>query len=147
MAYGLEALIPVMKNQGYGTIAGVTSLADLRGIPGNAAYCASKSGSSFLLEAARIELEKFGIKINTIKPGFVISELTKDNTFHMPFLMETNAAAKIIVNGILSGKKRIYFPLPMVFLSYLGKITPALIFDYLFKLWKKPINEQKVDEL
>ena len=141
LAYGLEALIPIMKRQGYGTIAGVSSLAESRGIPGNAVYCASKSAVSFLLEAARIELEKFGIKVITVKPGFVKSDMTAKNKFYMPFLMETDKAAKIIVNGILSGKKRIAFPLPMVFLSWLGKVVPSTIFEYFIGLYGKPINE------
>lgn len=141
VAFGLELLIPIMKNQGHGIIAGVTSLADARGFPGNAAYSASKSAATFLLEAARVELEKFGIKVLTIKPGFVKSDMTANNTFYMPFLMETKEAASIIVNGILSGKKLIGFPMPMVFLSWLGKVMPAVIFEYFIKLWGKPINE------
>ncbi|MFC2131287.1 SDR family NAD(P)-dependent oxidoreductase [Bacteroidota bacterium] len=141
LANGMETLIPVMKKQGYGKIAGVSSLADSRGIPGNAAYCASKSATSFILEAARIELEKYGINIITIKPGFVKSDMTAQNTFYMPFLMETTVAAKIIVKGILSGKKRIAFPLPLVILSYLGKTIPAKLFEFFIKKWRKPINE------
>jgi len=104
-------------------------------------HCASKSAASFLLEAARVELEKYGINIITIKPGFVKSDMTAQNTFYMPFLMETNSAAKIIVKNILSGKKRIAFPLPIVFLSYLGKVAPARLFEFFIKLWGKPINE------
>ena len=141
IAYGLELLIPIMKNQGHGIIAGVASLAEARGIPGNAAYCASKSAATFLLEAARIELQKFGIKVLTIKPGFVKSDMTANNTFYMPFLMETKEAAKIIINGIIAGKKYIGFPMPMVFLSWLGKTVPSGIFEFFIKLWGKPINE------
>ncbi|ROL62193.1 SDR family NAD(P)-dependent oxidoreductase [Bacteroidetes/Chlorobi group bacterium ChocPot_Mid] len=141
IAYFMEGLIPIMKEQGYGTIAGVSSLADLRGIPGNAAYCASKSSVTFLLDAARVELAEYGISVITIKPGFVKSDMTANNAFFMPFLMESEEAAKIIVNGIMSGKKRIAFPLPMVFLSWLGKIVPSTLFEYLIGLYGKPINQ------
>ena len=47
-----------MKKQGYGTIAGVTSLADMRGYGGSSSYSASKAAGSILLEAARVELKK-----------------------------------------------------------------------------------------
>lgn len=141
VAYGMELLIPIMAKQGSGTIAGVSSLADFRGASGNAIYCASKTAVTFLLEAARVELAKFGINVVTIKPGFVKSDMTDQNKFYMPLLMETNVAAKIIVNGLLSGKKRIGFPIPMVFLSWLGKVVPAAIFEYFIKLWGRPINE------
>lgn len=141
IVYFMERLIPIMKHQGYGTIAGVSSLADLRGIPGNAAYCASKSSATFLLEAARVELADYGINVVTVKPGFVKTAMTANNTFFMPFLMEADEAAKKIVNGILSGKKRIAFPLIMVFLSWLGKILPSSLFENLIRLYGKPINQ------
>src|SRR5262249_49398117 len=46
VAYCLEELIPVMKKQGQGTIAAISSLAGDRGIPGSAGYCATKAGLS-----------------------------------------------------------------------------------------------------
>jgi short-subunit dehydrogenase len=141
LAYCMEILIPIMKRQGFGTIAGVSSLADARGFPGHAAYSASKSSATFILEAARSELAKFGINVITVKPGFVKSDMTADNKFFMPLLMETDDAAKIIVNGILSGKKRIGFPMPMVFLTYLVKILPSSVFEFLVGLYSKPIND------
>jgi NAD(P)-dependent dehydrogenase (short-subunit alcohol dehydrogenase family) len=137
----LEELIPIMKGQGYGKIAGVSSLADSRGIPGNAAYCASKSAVSFLLEAARVELKSTGIKIITIRPGFVKSDMTSKNTFYMPLLMEPGKAAKIIVEGVLKGKERIAFPLPLVLISYIGRVVPAFLFEIIIRLRGKPINE------
>ncbi|MFH1050040.1 MAG: SDR family NAD(P)-dependent oxidoreductase [bacterium] len=141
LLYGMEFLIPIMKKQGSGTIAGVSSLADARGFPGNAAYSASKSSASFILESARVELARFGINVVTIKPGFVKTDLIAKNTFYMPLLMEADKAAKIIVSGILSGKKRIAFPLPMVFLTYIVKILPSAVYEFLIKLYGKPINE------
>ena len=141
IANGLEVLIPYMKKTGSGIIAGVSSLADARGVPGNAGYCASKTAASFLLEAARVELKETGIKIITVRPGFVKTDMTAINKFYMPFLMEVEESAKIIVKGLLEGKERIAFPLPMILFSYLGRALPSVIFEKLVHLWRKPTVE------
>ena len=60
-ANAIECLLPVMKKQGYGKIAGVSSLADSRGYPGSSSYCSSKAAASIFLESARIQLKKFNI--------------------------------------------------------------------------------------
>jgi short-subunit dehydrogenase len=57
IAHALEFLIPIMKKQCFGKIAGVTSLADVRGYPGSSSYSASKAAASRLLESARVELK------------------------------------------------------------------------------------------
>ena len=135
--HGLETLIPMMINRGGGTIAGVGSLAEARGFPGVSAYCASKIAISHILEAARIELAQYNIKIVSIKPGFVRTAMTANNKRYMPFLMDSDRAAKIIADGIVAGKKVIAFPKPMALFSALGKILPTGIFDYLFKKYSK----------
>ena len=126
---GLDAIIPLMKRQGYGTIAGVSSLSDFRGLPGSAAYTSSKVAVTYLLEAARIELKKYGIKIVTIKPGFVKTPMTARHKYKMPFLWEAEKAAKYIADKLERNKTRISFPLPIKIITYLVKILPGCIFD------------------
>ncbi|MGE5478916.1 MAG: SDR family NAD(P)-dependent oxidoreductase [Chloroflexota bacterium] len=143
LAHGLEAYIPIMLAQGGGTIAGVSSLADSRGFPGSAAYSASKAAASHLLEATRVELRNRGVKVITIKPGFVRTNMTNKNDFTMPFLMEVDRAAKIIANGLERGKPRIYFPKMMTAISTLGRIIPGAIFDWALK--DKKYSARKID--
>ena len=129
IANALEFLIPVMKSQGYGTIAGVTSLADVRGYPGSSSYCSSKAAASILLESARLELKKFNINIITIRPGFVRTAMTDKNEFWMPFLMESKKAAKIIIKGIEKKKSVVQFPFFTVNLTRLVKNIPNFLYD------------------
>lgn len=133
VAAGLEVLIPIMLRQGNGYIAGVSSLADARGFPGSSFYCASKTALTFILEAARIELKPKNIKIATIKPGFVKTDMTARNSFKMPFLWESEKAAKVMYKGIIKGKERIYYPRIMAFASYIGKIAPSWIYEWAAK--------------
>lgn len=126
----LEAVLPVLRNQGYGTIAGVTSLADVRGYGGSSSYSASKAAASILLESARVELKKENIKVITIRPGFVKTAMTDKNEFKMPLLMQPDKAAKIIRKGIDAGRSIVQFPLPIVMSTRLIKILPNWLFDW-----------------
>lgn len=137
IAQVLELTIPIMKNQGYGVIAGVTSLADVRGYPGSAGYCSSKAAASVLLESARVELKQLNIRIITVKPGFVKTAMTAKNEFYMPFLMNTDKAARIIRKGIEKKKSIVQFPLFTVNLTRFVKFLPNFIYDPLIRMGRK----------
>lgn len=137
IAHALECLIPVMKIQGYGKIAGVTSQADVRGYPGSSGYSASKSAATKLLETARVELKKYGIRVITIKPGFVRTAMTAKNEFIMPFMQSPEKAARIIRRGITKGKSLVQFPLGTVILTKMAELAPNWIYDPALRILRK----------
>ena len=112
-------------------IVGVSSLADARGYAQSGFYCSSKSAATKLLESVRVELKPHNIKVLTVKPGFVKTPMTDKNEFHMPFLMDVDKAAKIILKGIKKEKRIIQFPFPIVISSRLIRILPNFLFDWL----------------
>jgi short-subunit dehydrogenase len=130
IAYVLEFLIPVMREQGHGTIAGVTTLADVRGYAGSSSYSASKAAASILLEAARVELKKDNIYVVTVRPGFVKTAMTDKNEFKMPFLMQPGKAARVIRHGIEKRKSIVQFPFPIVNATRIIKNLPNWLFDW-----------------
>ncbi len=146
LIHGFEAVVPVMIKQGYGKIAGVSSLADARGFSGSGAYCASKAAATHLLEAARLELKRYGIEVITIRPGFVKTNMTAKNNFNMPLLMEASKSADIIASGIDKGKKRIAFPLPMAVVSGIAKAVPDVIYEFVAGLQKDDMTDDKIDK-
>ncbi len=127
----LELLIPYFIENRTGMIVGVSSLADARGFTQSGFYCSSKSAATTLLESVRVELKPYNIKVLTVKPGFVKTPMTDKNEFHMPFLMNVEKAAKIILKGIEKEKRIIQFPLPIVIGSRILKIVPNFLFDWL----------------
>lgn len=129
IAHSLEFLIPIMKKQGHGLIAGVTSMADVRGYVGSSAYTSSKAAASILLESARVELKESNITVTTIRPGFVKTAMTDKNEFKMPFLMSAEKAARIIRRGIEKKKTMIQFPFLTILGTRILKIMPNFIFD------------------
>ena len=114
VVYWIEQLIPNMMKNKKGIIAPVSSLADNRGYSGSGFYCSSKAALSIFAEGLSIDLAKFGIKVITIKPGFVKTKMTDQNKFKMPFIISAEKAAEKIIAGIKKEKTIIQFPLPTV---------------------------------
>ncbi len=127
----LNTLYPALKAMSArkrGTVALVSSLASFRGLPGGAAYGASKAAVRLLGEGLRSEYLKHGVKISVILPGFVVSPMTARNTSPMPFLMPAERAAAIIAEGLARGKARIGFPRRMMALiQFLTMLSPDFV--------------------
>jgi NAD(P)-dependent dehydrogenase (short-subunit alcohol dehydrogenase family) len=65
-----RAVLPYMRKQRSGVIAGFGSLGSWRGGPAGGIYCATKWACSGLIESLRPELEPFGISATVIEPGY-----------------------------------------------------------------------------
>jgi NADP-dependent 3-hydroxy acid dehydrogenase YdfG len=125
MVHGIDAVLPGMRRRRGGVIAGVSSVAGYRGWPSSEAYGSTKAAEINLLESLRIDLLPLDIKVLTVCPGFVRSDLTAENTFRMPFLMEPTDAAARIADGIAREKAEIVFPLPMMLLMKATRLVPV----------------------
>lgn len=69
MYYGIHAALPIMIEQGAGTILSTTSGAGLGAVPGLAAYGAAKAGMISLTRSIAAEFGPHGIRANIISPG------------------------------------------------------------------------------
>jgi len=116
LVYALEAVLPEMLQRGRGQIAGISSMAAYRGLPGSSAYCASKAAMNVYLEGLRIPLKERGIAVTTVCPGFVKTPMTADHPFHMPWLLEPDDAARRIVRALARRQKVCNFPWQMTLL-------------------------------
>jgi NAD(P)-dependent dehydrogenase (short-subunit alcohol dehydrogenase family) len=125
MVHGIDAVLPGMRRRRGGVIAGVSSVAGYRGWPSSEAYGSTKAAEINLLESLRIDLLPLDIKVLTVCPGFVRSDLTAENTFRMPFLMDPPDAAARIADGIAREKAEIVFPLPMMMLMKATRLVPV----------------------
>jgi NAD(P)-dependent dehydrogenase (short-subunit alcohol dehydrogenase family) len=93
-----------------GQIAVVASLAGYRGLPTAAAYGASKAALINMCEALYPELERAGVRLTLINPGFVETPLTDRNEYDMPFLISAETAAEQICRGLESSAFECSFP-------------------------------------
>lgn len=74
----MQAVIPVMRRQGGGTIINISSVAGHIPIPFHAAYSATKFALNALGKAANVELKKDGIHVLTVCPGYVRTAFGKN---------------------------------------------------------------------
>jgi short-subunit dehydrogenase len=91
-------------------IVGITSVAGYRGLPGSSAYSASKAGFQVYLEAARGEVQKLGIEIVDIAPGFIDTPINQDLGSRRPFLVDVADGARRIADLIDKGVRRSTVP-------------------------------------
>ncbi len=133
MIYWIEQILPDFLERKSGTIAGVSSLADNRGYSGSSFYTSSKAAVTNYLEGLRVELNPYGVKVITIRPGFVETPMTSGNKFKMPFLMTAEKAADIIINGIKKEKRVIQFPWQMALLTSIVGMLPGWLYELLAK--------------
>ena len=92
--YTTQAVLGGMRERGSGTLAGIASVAGYRGLPGGAAYSASKAAAITYLESLRVELRASGVKVVTVCPGYVATPMTENNPYPMPFRMSAETAAR-----------------------------------------------------
>jgi NAD(P)-dependent dehydrogenase (short-subunit alcohol dehydrogenase family) len=127
-----QHLILQLEEQGGGRIAAITSLAGYFGLPSSGAYAASKAALMILLETMRTELAPRRIIVQMVAPGFVKSELTDRNKYPMPLLMETDAAARRVVDGLTrSDRFEIAFPWQMVWAVKTMRWLPYPLFFWI----------------
>jgi short-subunit dehydrogenase len=117
--------IPLLRARRRGQIALMGSLAGFRGLPSATAYSASKAAVKSLGESWRLLLERDGIGVSVICPGFVTTRMTARNKVRMPFLMPAERAASIIATGLARNRPRIAFPFPTAAVSWLMEALPA----------------------
>lgn len=97
--------VRLLRASGGGQIVGITSVAGFRGLPGHGAYSASKAAFSVYLEAVRAEVERDGITVTTLAPGYIDTPIN-DHMKSRPFLVSAQVgaarAADLIERGVRS---------------------------------------------
>lgn len=118
-----------MKRQGAGDFAVIASVAGYFGLPRAAAYNASKAALISLLQTMRAEMAPTGVAVRLVAPGFFKSALTDRNDFPMPFLMETDDAARRALDGLLNSRRfEVAFPRRLVWPMKLMRMLPYPLF-------------------
>ena len=107
----LEILLPKMCAKRSGKVVFISSLASLFSMPSSKVYSSSKRALNAYAEGVRYKYSPYGIKIITILPGFIKSELTDKNEFAMPFLLETEEGVSRMKQAIDKDKEFYAFPL------------------------------------
>jgi short-subunit dehydrogenase len=125
----LTALLRRMVDRKRGHLVGISSLAQYRGLPNNAAYGASKAFLSTFLESLRIDLRGTGVSVTDVRPGFVRTAMTDQQDFERPFLMQADQAAAVIVRGIEKRAAVVEFPWQLAAIARSSRLLPSSVYD------------------
>jgi short-subunit dehydrogenase len=139
IVHTFQPFIAPMRAARRGVLVGIASIAGFRGLPGAAAYSASKSAAITLLESLRVELVGSGVAVVTIAPGYVATPMTAANPYRMPFLMDADRAAASIARAIARRKRFHVLPWPMALVGRALRLLPRWLYDRAFaKAPRKP---------
>ena len=133
----LAAILPGLLAAKRGQIGIVTSLAGLAGLPGAVTYSTTKAGLLAMCQSLKFDLDKAGVELSAILPGFVKTPLTAKNDFDMPFIMDVEDAAADILKGLNAGTFLIAFPGPLAWPLRFLRTLPAPIFFNLVSRFTK----------
>ncbi len=133
LAATFHPFIAGMVQRKSGKLVGIASVAGIRGLPGHGAYCASKAAVISYCESLRGEMRaetgKDGVKVVTIAPGYVATPLTAQNSYSMPFLMQSEDFADQAFKAITAGVSYRVIPWQMGIVAKLLRLLPNWLYD------------------
>lgn len=81
--YGLQYVLKVMREQGYGSVVNTASVGGIRGVGNQSGYAASKHGVVGLTRNSGIEYGEYGIRVNAIAPGAIMTAMVENSLKQM----------------------------------------------------------------
>ncbi|WP_029596395.1 SDR family NAD(P)-dependent oxidoreductase [Exiguobacterium chiriqhucha] len=79
---GTQYAIPLMEQNGGGSIVNISSISALTGMAGAGAYTASKGAVRSLTKAAAVDYGKHNIRVNSIHPGYIVTPMSAPHMEH-----------------------------------------------------------------
>jgi short-subunit dehydrogenase len=105
-----EAAMELFRARNAGHLVLIASISALRGFPKTVTtYAATKAGLASLGEGLRLELLGKPIKVSTIYPGYIRSEMN-ERVAHAPFIVDTEPGVRAMVAAIEAEKAKAYVP-------------------------------------
>ena len=129
--------VEAMRARRCGHVVMTASIAGYGPLAGCPSYAATKSCVKTWGLSLRGHLRAEGVRVSVICPGFVRSRMTDKNTCPMPFFMEADRAARIILRRVDRNVGLIAFPWPMRFATWWLSTLPFWLNDLLGRLLPK----------
>ncbi len=124
-----EAALEIFREQNHGHVVAMASVSAFRGLGGAATvYAATKAAIANLAEGARVDLIGKPIKVSTIYPGYIQSEITDAMKKQPPFTISLKKGANLLVKAINKEKDEIIVPKwPWLLFKILMPIMPLKV--------------------
>jgi len=121
-----EAALRIFREQQAGHLVLLSSASAVRGLPGNiTTYAATKAAVASLAEGIRAELSDTPIRVSTLLPGYIESEMSA-RAGRSPLLTGADKGARALVTAIERERPKAYVPTwPWAPLSVLLRFAPT----------------------
>lgn len=121
-----EAAMEIFRAQKSGHLVAISSIAAMRGMPrAQTVYAATKAGLKALAEGIRLDVAGTPIKVSTIYPGYIRSEIN-EKVKHTPFMVDTETGCRALVRAIESEKAEASVPAwPWTLIGWALRNLPA----------------------
>ena len=105
-----RAFAPAMKERGRGNIVFIASVAGLKGLPGEAVYCASKNAQVAFAQSLDYEMRPKGVKVNVIAPGgvkthFALGTGRNENDANLEKMLDPNDVVDATIFALCQSEK------------------------------------------
>ena len=110
-----------------GMIIGISSIAGERGRRAAPAYCTSKAAFTTYLEALRNRLTRYGVRVLTIKPGYVDTAMIKGLPGLFWVISADQAAARTLALA-RAGAQSGFVPARWSLVAFLLRLIPSVVF-------------------
>ena len=127
-----EAAVEIFRAQNSGHLVVISSMSAMRGMPKHlTAYGASKAGVAALAEGIRAELIDTPIKVTTIFPGYIRTEIN-EGAKKLPFEVDEKTGSRLLAAEIDKEPVKAYVPKwPWLPLGLAMKVLPLRIVNKL----------------
>ena len=109
-----ETLAQSMMERGYGVLVGISSVAGDRGRASNYWYGSAKSGFKEFLSGLRQRMQSSGVKVLTVKPGFVRTAMTANLNLPPALTSTPEKTASDILRAVSKNQPVLYTPFFLV---------------------------------
>lgn len=132
----MKAVIPIMRQQGAGSIINISSVAGHIPLPFHAIYSATKFAMNAISKAARVELAGTGIHVLTVCPGYVRTDFGRhairgeEQKVVRPASargISPERVARAVLQGYLKRKREVIVPWTMHPVVKLYQLWPGLV--------------------
>jgi short-subunit dehydrogenase len=114
----MQAVIPIMRQQGGGDIVNISSVSGHISMPYMSVYAASKHGMQAVGRATRLELQKDNINVLTVSPGYIATDFGKNmlkgknaqRSSTAKYGVKAEVVANATLRGLLKRKREVVVP-------------------------------------
>jgi short-subunit dehydrogenase len=123
-----EAAMEIFRAQNDGHLVMISSMSAMRGMPKNlTTYAATKAGVAALTEGIRAEMIGKPIKVSTIYPGYIRSEIN-EKVKNTPFMVDTETGCRLLARAIEKESAEACVPRwPWVAMGFLMRNLPLKV--------------------